>query len=271
MYRFNPNYNWVNYTYPGGLSGGFERDDGSVWFHSQKQAVQFHKGVWMGYGPEDGFLDGEVYGLHQTSQALWFIGTHKGHHAVARYEDSAWRIFTAADGLIDEVYKPRRLQRLNAGVDFTFLQTVVEARDGSVWFLGKHAGGAAVCRWDGSTFTRYTASDGLVGEWAHVAYEASDGSMWFATWQSDVDSRGSGGGLYRFDGSGFTRFTKSDGLSDDLVIDVSEWPKGTLWVGTVLGLDNADLSAKEITWQNKTDFEIDFPKPRSFVPTSDAL
>ncbi|MBT3603316.1 MAG: hypothetical protein HN521_09645, partial [Candidatus Latescibacteria bacterium] len=269
--RFDLHHNWVKYTFPGGLSGGFEWDDGSVWFHTQKQAVQFHEGVWIGYGPEDGFLDGEVYGLHKTSQALWFIGTHQGHHAVARYENSAWRIFTAADGLIDEVYKPRRLQRITAGVDFTFLKTVVETRDGSVWFLGKHEGDAAVCRWDGNTFKRYTTADGLVGEWTHVAHEASDGSMWFGTWQSGVSYDERGKGLYRFDGSGFTRFTKSDGLSGDLVIDISEWPKGTLWVGTELGLDRMDMSAQAITWQSKIDFGIMRPKPRSFVPTPDAL
>ena len=269
--RFNPHHTWANYTYPGGLSGGFETDNGSVWFHTTKQAVQLKNATWLAYGPQDGFLDGDVYGLHKTSRALWFIGTHQNQHAVARYDGSMWRIFTTADGLIDEVYKPRRLQK-DYPIDFTFLKTIVEKRDGSIWFLGKHEGGAAACRWDGDTFTRYTTANGLVGEWVNVAYEASDGSMWFGTYRVGVTSSEVGRGLYRFDGSGFTRFTENEGLSNGLIIDIAEWPKGTLWVGTALGLDRADLSAEEITWQSKTDFSFsDVPKPRNFLPTPDAL
>jgi len=269
--RFNPHHNWANYTYPGGLSGGFETDDGSVWFHTTKRAVQLKNAMWLAHGPQDGFLDGDVYGLHKTSRALWFIGTHQNQHAVARYDGSVWRIFTAADGLIDEVHKPRRLQK-NKEIDFTFLQTIVETRDGSVWFLGKHEGGAAACRWDGDTFTRYTTANGLVGEWVNVAYEASDGSMWFGAYQLRDRTTETGQGLYRFDGSNFTRFTENEGLSNGLIIDIAEWPEGTLWVGTASGLDRADLSTEEITWQSKTDFSFhNFPKPRSFLPTPDAL
>jgi signal transduction histidine kinase len=298
--RFDSLSRATTYAHPHRLAGGYEADDGSVWFHTAvglyrndalygwilkgkmppeivDKAVRYKDGVWTGYGAVDGFLEGAVFDMKQTSDgALWFVGTHQGQGAAARYDGSRWTLYTPQDGLIDRIFIPR--------YGGFFHPALIETRDGSLWFVGQHEGRAAVCRFDGEHWQRY----GLVGDWAHLAYEATDGTFWFATLDAPKGKEGgfwdllpdlpkgrenSGRGLFRFNGETWRHHTEADGLSSNYITGIAEWPAGTLWVGTEEGISRFALSAPagETDWWNKADFPVYRPKVRSFVSTPTAL
>ena len=281
VFKFNPESATSKYVFREPLYGGIETADRSVWFYTgtdgvtgppemyedqehRSRAVQYRKGVWAGYSASDGFLDGIVYAMDKTSDgSLWFIGSHKGRGGVARYKSGGWKVFTPEDGLVDRIYPPK-----SAGF---FHPPLVETQDGSIWFVGQHAGSAAVCHFDGQTWTRYTAADGLVGDNTIMAYEATDGTLWFATEKIPPAGDRIGQGLFRFDGTSWTRFTENEGLSSDYITGIAEWPNGKLWVGTFFGLSQLDLDDENPSWLNKVDFQIRLPKVRSLVATDDAL
>jgi len=263
-FRFDSGRIATHYTHVDSLHGGYEGADGSMWFFTRRQAVRLKNGVWLGYGAEDGFLDGEVDRLYQApSGALWFIGKHKGGTAACRYDGAEWRIFTERDGLNHEVLLYRRsiISRI----------AVLETRSGVVYFGGQHEGKAALCRYDSrtETWTRYTEKDGIVGEWIDKIYEASDGTLWIGS----RSARDLGYGLFRFDGKTWIRYTEEQGLSNSRITDIAEWPNGTLWVGTLAGISRLNLSASvdKPVWWNKTDFHVGNPKVMNFLPTKDAL
>jgi hypothetical protein len=59
-FRFDSQRLAISYTHRDSLHGGYEAADESVWFYTRRQAVRLKNGVWLGYGAEDDFLDGEV-------------------------------------------------------------------------------------------------------------------------------------------------------------------------------------------------------------------
>ena len=65
------------------------------------------------------------------------------------------------------------------------------------------------------------------GRAVNALLEDRDGDLWVGT----------AAGLYRFQGGRFSRFAKSDGLSDDEVLSIHEDREGSLWVGTREGLN----------------------------------
>ena len=263
VFRFDPQGVWTVYGHREGLAGGFEAADGSIWFHTLHRAVRLHNGHWMSYGPEDGFVDGEVWGMHQTGDgALFFIGTDRGRSTITHFDGNRWRIFSAEEGAIDSVHQTHPGGRVAAN----FRSTVLQARDGAYWFAGNHAGAAAVARFDGENWQRYTTADGLAGNWASGIYQSADGVIWTSSY--DPYSSGMVGfGLFSFDGSQWQRHTRVDGFEIDYVTGFGEWPDGTLWVGGSEGISR--LSDGE--WWTKDDFGVPTPKIRSLFPTARGL
>jgi signal transduction histidine kinase/ligand-binding sensor domain-containing protein len=72
----------------------------------------------------------------------------------------------------------------------------------------------------------YTTSDGLASDEVNAVVADARGFLWFGT----------GYGLSRFDGYGFTNYGVGDGLPDWWVYDLLEGRDGTLWVATGAGL-----------------------------------
>jgi len=265
--RFNNSAEWTVYTHQDSLFGGVEGNDGSAWFHTRREAVRFKDGSWSSFASSDGFMDARILGVQATSDgAIWFIGIRDGNSTVARYLKGEWKVFTAADGLVDLFYRQTGYVLSKTESSSGDLQ-ILESRDGSVWFMGQYEGGAAVARYDGARWTRY---NDLEGELVYRGFEASDGSLWFGTWRPFTET---GDGLYRFDGKTWTHYEEEGGLSSNYIIDMAEWPMGTLRVGTQVGLSSMELRAHSdpSPWSNKVDFPVSSPKPRSFVATEHAL
>jgi ligand-binding sensor domain-containing protein len=87
--------------------------------------------------------------------------------------------------------------------------------NGNIWF--SNWGGAY--RYDGNTFTSFTAKNGLPREVTRII-EDKKGNIWF----------GASDGLRRYDGKTFTYF--NDGLINPWIWEILEDKYGTIWVGT---------------------------------------
>jgi ligand-binding sensor domain-containing protein/serine phosphatase RsbU (regulator of sigma subunit) len=81
------------------------------------------------------------------------------------------------------------------------------------------------------SFESSTISDGLAQSTVYCIEQDSRGYLWLGT---------DGGGLCRFDGTGFKTYTTSDGLSGNIVRSLLEDRRGKLWIGTNNGLDVYD-------------------------------
>ena len=91
------------------------------------------------------------------------------------------------------------------------------------WGVGDTTGTRpGISRFDGKTWTTVEVPVGLPRPNIMDIHEASDGSIWFATWGQD-------NGVLRFDGSGWRRYTTAEGLAGNEVVGIMESRDGALW------------------------------------------
>lgn len=145
--------------------------------------------------------------LEDKAGTIWLGG--RGNEGVYRY-----------DGKSVINLKPNEL-RYHRGTDSTQLGQnwawpQWQDKNGAIWF--SNWGGAY--RYDGQSFTSFTASDGLtIGAITRII-EDRNGNLWF----------GGAAGLCRYDGQSFTCF--KNGLVNPWIWSILEDKTGKLWVGT---------------------------------------
>jgi ligand-binding sensor domain-containing protein/signal transduction histidine kinase len=127
--------------------------------------------------------------------------------SLLRWENGAFRRFTAADGIPS-------FRTMTAG----------DTRDGAVWF-GLRAGGGLLRYKDGA-FTRFTTADGLPSNDVGQVTEDREGTLWVAT----------EGGLARITQRVVTPHTTADGLAADNTYPIFEDRDGSLLIGGWNGL-----------------------------------
>jgi len=64
-----------------------------------------------------------------------------------------------------------------------------------------------------------------------LVFEDKAGNLWFGT-ELGSGELNEDGGLWRYDGKTFIRFTRKDGLCHNGVYSIVEDIKGNLWIGT---------------------------------------
>lgn len=102
-----------------------------------------------------------------------------------------------------------------------YIRVLLADKDGSLW-----AGGSGgVTHWDIETgeYEKYTAGDGLSGNFITSIAQTVDGSVWFGT---------EGSGISRFDGKKWTTYTTKDGLPSDYIVSLVASSDGNLWADT---------------------------------------
>ena len=125
----------------------------------------------------------------------------------------AWQTLRVADGLSDPS-----------------VTAICQDREGNIW-LATNGGG--ICRFNGETFTSYSAEGrGVVSS---ILQDRED-NIWFGTGLAFIE----GSGLVRYDGETFTAYTTADGLPSDKVLCLLESGSGSLWIGTERGLVQYD-------------------------------
>jgi ligand-binding sensor domain-containing protein len=134
---------------------------------------------------------------------IWFGTNDDG---VVRYDGKSFRNFTARGGLPDDD-----------------VWSLLLDRSGILW-IGTASG---VSRYDGNTFSSFEIPEAnITGHAASLMWsiaEDRDGNIWFGS---------NGRGVFRYDGTNITRFSRQDGLGSDIVQTIVQDRAGVLWFGT---------------------------------------
>ncbi len=150
--------------------------------------------------------------LRDRAGVLW-VGTIAG---LARLEGEHFRLYTTADGLVDDE-----------------VLALADARAGGLW-IGTRRG---LGRFRAGRFTRYTAADGLPHDHVRALHEDAGGALWIGTY---------GGGLARLERGVFTRWGSREGLPNGVVSRILDDGRGYLWLTTnrgVVRVRRAELAA----------------------------
>ncbi len=221
-----------------------EQRDGIYWIGTWAGANQYFPktGEFKTYVKE--LINEWVYGLDVDAAGKVWFGTEGG---ITRYDGSAWKSWTHADGLgaDDPDKKPfsrntglgtrsRHDLGLLSGGEATYnpsyvFAVLVDSQD-HLW-AGTWGGGLA--RYDGERWTNYTVDDGLAGDIVYSLAQEPSGVLWIGTNR----------GLSRFDGTNWTTYGPHDGFADLNVYAVAIAPNGEIWAGTkgsVVRLGNSE-------------------------------
>jgi ligand-binding sensor domain-containing protein/signal transduction histidine kinase/CheY-like chemotaxis protein len=171
-----------------------------------KTLRQFPHGVWE---TKDGLPQNAIMALAQTPDGYLWGGTWEG---LVRFDGVR---FTTFDRMNTPELQARTIWCLTTGPD------------GTLW-IGTEAGVTGMRR---NTFFPLVAPPEVRLSNVQTMLAARDGSLWIAT---------NGRGLVRYFRERFQVWRTSDGLASNRVTSLAEAPDGTVWVGTIEGLNRAD-------------------------------
>ncbi len=150
-------------------------------------------------------LDRDVSALYQDRHGTLWAGTEGG---LARWDGRNWKVFTMRDGLSSDL-----------------VRAIADDAEGNLW-VGTERGGLNRLRDGRFNIFRKQEKDGLPSDDISSIYVDSTGVLWVGT----------SGGLARFEGGKWTRFTTQEGLLTSSVGYLIEDDKGSLWMGSTAGL-----------------------------------
>jgi len=227
---------WVG-TYGGGLN----RFDGKSWTAYTpygRGSILTYGSAWDSYRKGEGLGDLWVYGmLFEPSGQMW-IATWKG---ASRSRANGFTTYTTRDGLVDK-----------------WVYTLARDRKGALWF-GTEKG---VTRFDGRKWKSWTHKEGIGADTGAVKppevkslgyipkhHQGPEKPLEYNpnyVVSSAVDLQDHvwvgtlGGGLSRFDGTGWKTYSTRDGMSGNVVHALKVDSAGILWIGTDQGISRFD-------------------------------
>jgi ligand-binding sensor domain-containing protein len=243
-----------------GVTGMLEDRSGALWFSTLAKGgvgtgvTRYDGTSWQTFTTTDGLGGNVVSGmLEDRSGALWFSTLAEGFvgTGVTRYDGRSWQTFTTANGLpydavsqmIDDPtggiwlvttgdihtfgisrydstgWKTLPPLELPADGMWLFADRSGILWAGTVWGLGE----GAVSRFDG---TKWSTVDSVFDGAVDGVLEDRSGALWFGSYH---------GGLVRYSGPGWQRFTTVDGLPNNRVRPMLEDSNGGLWFVTAAG------------------------------------
>ena len=102
------------------------------------------------------------------------------------------------------------------GLHLKMIEDILEDRQGNMWFAsGMPPGMEGLCRFDGTLLTSFKPGG---QKWIRTIIEDRDGILWLGTRNS---------GVWRYDGTTFSRYTEQPGLGLPRLVDRS----GNIWFG----------------------------------------
>jgi len=198
---------FAHFTRSEGLTSDFvtsmlEDKRGNLWFGTAEGGVnKFNGKLFTHYNKNEGLSGYSVQSiLEDNSGNLWF-GTQQS--GAVKYDGRSFTHFTDKEGL-----------------DHNFVTCVLKGNKDSLWFGGFFA--ASV--YDGKNFSHLREQGGDI--WNML--QDSNGNVWLGTVM---------GGVIRYDGKTFTRYTDREGLSNNRVWSSFKDKSGRLWFGTEGGLN----------------------------------
>lgn len=140
---------------------------------------------------EDGLPHNNVESVAQTRDGYLWVGTTAG---LARFDGARFAAFDTNNA---------------PALGHSYIRVVRLARDGSLW-IG--TAGGTLAQWKEGQFTAFDPGESNLGN-IFCLFQSADGAMW----------AGSNGGLLRWTGGEWTRFTTADGLPHNSVRALCEF------------------------------------------------
>ena len=219
----------------------FEDAEGSYWFGTEGGGVGRYDGsTWSIFTSDNGLAGNSVWSIAQDDRGYLWFGTASG--GVSRYDGIEWVTFTQVTDVLPTTVYPGY-----GPPDYSGVHSISEDVQGNLWF-STH--GSGLIRYDGTSWTTFSTSNGLeddhirdvfmdshgtlwvitrrglyrsIGEeWEYVAsayiiYEDNHGNLWFGTtWR----------GAVKYDGT-----TETTYLEDKWIQGMFQDSRGHLWFG----------------------------------------
>lgn len=125
------------------------------------------------------------------------------------------------------------------------ITALAEDREGHVW-IGSGSAFSGAYRWNGSSWRRVAAAEGLRAERIHKIRKDRQGRLWFLSLSAASLPTGGGDGAFVYDKGKFVHWGTQQGLPSGRVYSFVEDKQGRLWFGTLAGLSRYDQG----TWKH---------------------
>jgi signal transduction histidine kinase/ligand-binding sensor domain-containing protein len=208
LYRFFEG-EWKNFAESAGLSNNYvwcvsEDAHGRMWAGTWGGGMFFQQGDHFVVPPGLENLNVPMPAILQTPAGVTWIGTASG---LIRYENGAVKWFGETEGL-----------------KAPDVRTIVQDRDGTVWFgmLGGGLGRLKNCRLD-----QFLKSDGLSSDYVQCLHLSADGALWIGSY---------GSGLDRFKNGHLAKVTSTEGLPNNFICGIEEDNHDHFWISSHAGI-----------------------------------
>ena len=193
----------------GAIRGILQEESGAMWFATSGGVSRYEAGVFTNFTTADGLSADSVWNIMQDGRGTIWASTHEG---LCRYDGKMFMPFP-----IPRIAIENPTSRFSPKVVFG----LGEDTEGNLWF---GTDGEGVHKFDGESFTSFTAKDGLASNQVRSVLGDRNGSVWVGT---------NGGGVSRIDGNEIRNFTDKDGLNNNRVYEMYEDSQGSMWFSTL--------------------------------------
>jgi ligand-binding sensor domain-containing protein/signal transduction histidine kinase len=183
-----------------------QTSDHFLWIGTSGGLVRFDGAQFVVFGRDNApaFHENSIFCLLAATDGTLWIGTEGG--GVVSYRHRAFRLWSTADGLTNG-----------------YVRALREDRSGRIW-IGTDDG---LFRWQAGRIQRLDGRDGVPAIAVHAIYQDHRQRLWVGGYH-----------FFRIDGDRMAEFALPGGLTDN-VKSILETRDGTLWVGTVTGLQRS--------------------------------
>ncbi len=189
-----------------------EARDGGLWLGTQRGVSRWQAGtITRSLGGAEG-LHGGVRTVHEDEQGTLWAGTHLG---LARWKGKHFELLSPRDGWPDAAI------------------TVLHPRAAGGFWVGSVDGSLGSVQAD--RLTPLASWDKTLAGAILTLHEEADGTLWI----------GSTTGLLRWKAGRLTRFTRAEGLFDDIILQAMPDGRGNLWLGCNKGIFRVSLEELE--------------------------
>ncbi len=219
--------------------------NGDIWLVKGLILTRLRAGQWKDYHLSEELLGGGLLVIFEDREQNLWIGTNgrgllqlrpkvvqnysvqdglPGNDIVVLAEGLAGQVwiggFGVGIGVWDKTNRYQRLAGLPKGRED--VPAIWPGRNNRMW-LGTRDGMFFSWETNGTVIRQPEVKDG-----ARIIFEDRDGGLWLGTRSRGVELRQRGT---------ITRFSQSEGLSDNFVTGIAQTPDGAIWIGTKHGLN----------------------------------